>query len=233
MYHLLLLLQRPHQQQQHMLLQHLVLVQHTLLQHPLSSKDNSSSSSDIFAAASHTTSAAAVLSPGWTLTHMKVNVATSGQNMSLVWAYCTGGSVCGTNQGKNVMMPASPRRQGVSSVHPQRYQGLHPTFAQGIILYYTPEAICQKCIVRTQLFLADNDPDTPQKLVIVAVVHHISWGTARTGPSKHVGGLMGAVDVVVRSSSSNTPHLMGSGPGRPVKHRKHMGRLMGRAERPI
>ena len=60
---------------------------------------------------------------------------------------CTGGSVRGTNQGKNAMLPASPRRQGVSSVHPQRCQGFDPTFSQGIILYYTPEAICQKCIV--------------------------------------------------------------------------------------
>ena len=64
---------------------------------------------------------------------------------------CTDGSVRGTNQGKNAMLPTSPRRQGVSSVHPQRYQGFDPTFAQGIILYYTPEAICQKRIVRTYL----------------------------------------------------------------------------------
>ena len=43
--------------------------------------------------------------------------------------------------------------------------------------------------------MADNDPGTPKKLV--AVVHHISWATSRAGPSKHVGGLMGTVDVVV------------------------------------
>ena len=30
---------------------------------------------------------------------------------------------------------ATQRRRGVSSVHPQRYQGFDPTFAQGIILY--------------------------------------------------------------------------------------------------
>ena len=117
------------------------------------------------------------------------------------------------------MLPASPRRQEVSSVHPQRYQGFDSTFAQGIILYYipgTPEAICQKCIVRTgQLFLADSGSGTPKKLVVVAVVHHISWATGRVGPSKHVGGLMGMVDVVVLVNS--TPHLMSSGPGRPVK----------------
>ena len=32
---------------------------------------------------------------------------------------------------------------------------------------------------------------------VVAVVHHISWATARAGPSKHVGGLMCTVDIVV------------------------------------
>ena len=46
---------------------------------------------------------------------------------------CTGGSVRGTNQGKTFLLPASSRRQGVSPVHPQRYQGFDPTFAQGII----------------------------------------------------------------------------------------------------
>ena len=44
--------------------------------------------------------------------------------------------------------------------------------------------------------MADNDPAHP-KLVVVAVVHHISWATARAGPSKHVGCLMATVDVVV------------------------------------
>ena len=33
-------------------------------------------------------------------------------------------------QNKNVMLSASPRRQGVSSVHPQRYEGFDPTFPQ-------------------------------------------------------------------------------------------------------
>ena len=53
--------------------------------------------------------------------------------------------------------------------------------------------------------MADSDPGTPEKVVVVAVVHHISWATARAGPSKHVaragpskhvGGLMGTVDVI-------------------------------------
>ena len=38
---------------------------------------------------------------------------------------------------------------------------------------------------------------TPGKVVVVAVVHHMSRATPRPGPSKHVGGLMGTVDVVV------------------------------------
>ena len=71
------LLQRPQQQQQ----QHPVLLQCTLLQHPLSSKYNATTSSDILAVASHAT-AATVLIPGSTSTHMKVNVAASfGQEM--------------------------------------------------------------------------------------------------------------------------------------------------------
>ena len=116
------------------------------------SKDNASTSSDILAAAPHAT-AAAVLIPGSTSTHMKVNVAaTSVRRCPLpgpTSRSCTSGSVRGTNQGKNVMLPASPRRQEASSVHTQRYQGFDPTSAQGIILYYTFKAICQKCMMRT------------------------------------------------------------------------------------
>ena len=117
----------------------------------------------------------------------------------------------------------------MSSVQPQRYQGFDATFAQDIILYYTPEAICQKCLVRTQLFLADNDPGTPKNVVVVAVVPGISWVTARAGPSKHVGGLIGTMDVVVIEVVVH--HIswaaVRTGPT------KHKGRLMGRAERPI
>ena len=91
-HHLLVMVQRPQQQQQqqHVLLQHPVLLQYTLLQHPLSSEDNAGTSSGILVAASHAT-AAAVLIPGSTSTHMKkVNVAAIfGQKMSPVWAYFT------------------------------------------------------------------------------------------------------------------------------------------------
>ena len=52
------------------LLQHPVLLQYTLLQHPLSSNENASTSSEISAAVSHAT-AAAVLIPDLTSTHMK------------------------------------------------------------------------------------------------------------------------------------------------------------------
>ena len=52
------------------LLQHPVLLQYTLLQHPLSSNENASTSSEISAAVSHAT-AAAVLIPDLTSTHME------------------------------------------------------------------------------------------------------------------------------------------------------------------
>ena len=89
-HHLFVLLRRPQQQQdqqQHVLLQHPVLLQYVLLQHPLSSKGNVSTSNDILAAGSHAT-AAAVLIPGATSTHMKVDVpAPFDRNISPVWAY--------------------------------------------------------------------------------------------------------------------------------------------------
>ena len=96
-HHLLMLLQRPQQQQQHVLLQHPVLLQYTLLQHPLSSKDNASTSSDILAAALQAVTFWRRLPrynssrphPWFGIdTHVKVNVAaTFGQKMSPVWAY--------------------------------------------------------------------------------------------------------------------------------------------------
>ena len=134
-HHLLVLLQRPQHQQQHqdVLLQHpAVLLQYTLLQYLLSSKDNASTRRIILAATSQN-SAATVLTPGSTSEHMKVNVAsTSVRRYPLsgpTSRSCTGGSFGGTSQGKNIMMPASPRRQGVSSTHPPRYQGFEPTIA--------------------------------------------------------------------------------------------------------
>ena len=71
--------------------------------------------------------------------------------------------------------------------------------------------------------MADNDPGTPKKVVVVAVVHHISWATVRAGPSKHVGGFIGTVDVVVVVVVHQTSWAaVRAGPS------KHMGRLMGR-----
>ena len=77
--------------------------------------------------------------------------------------------------------------------------------------------------------LADNDPGTLKNLVVVAVVHHISWAAALTGPSKHVGGLIGTVDVVVVVA---VLHQISWAAVR-VGPSKRMGRLMSRAERPI
>ena len=98
------------------LLQHPVLLHYTLLHHPLSRKDNASiKCSDVLTAASHATIAAVVI-PGSTSTHMKVNVdATFGQKMSPIWTYFTKlhrrFRRRDKPQGKNVILPASPRRQ--------------------------------------------------------------------------------------------------------------------------
>ena len=46
----------------------------------------------------------------------------------------------------------------------------------------------------TWLFLADNDPSTPKKVVVGPVVHHISWAAVRAGPPKHMGRLMGRAE---------------------------------------
>ena len=48
----------------------------------------------------------------------------------------------------------------------------------------------------------------PNIVVVVAVVHHISWATARAGLSKHVGGLMGTVDVVVVVVVTIVPQIL-------------------------
>ena len=76
--------------------------------------------------------------------------------------------------------------------------------------------------------MADKDPGTPKKVVVVAVVHHISWATTRAGPSKHVGGPMGTVDVavVVAVVHHVSWPAIRAGPSK-------MGCLIGRAERPI
>ena len=118
----------------------LVLLHYALLQHPRSSKDGASTGSDINASrrsgggfprhssgSPHPRSDTGTLETLLQLSVTRCPLAGSSSRS------CTGGSVRGTNQGKNVMLPASPRRQGVSSVHPQRYQGFDPTFAQGVI----------------------------------------------------------------------------------------------------
>ena len=77
--------------------------------------------------------------------------------------------------------------------------------------------------------MAENDPATHKTVVVGAVVNHISWATARAGPSKRVGGLMGTVDVVLVAAA--VYHIswaaVRAGPSR------YMGRRTGRAERPM
>ena len=140
------------------------------------------------------------------------------------------------------MLPASPRRQGVSSAHPQRYQGIRHLHKASYYIIY-PRRFARNESYERSCFLADKDPGTLKKVQVVAVVLHISWATARPSPLKHVGGLTGTVDVgvvvavvhhitwaAVRAGpskhigrlmgrSSSTSHLMGHGPGRPVKAR--------------
>ena len=75
--------------------------------------------------------------------------------------------------------------------------------------------------------MAENDPATHKTVVVGAVVNHISWATARAGPSKRVGGLMGTVDVVLVAAA--VYHIswaaVRAGPS------KHTGRLMVQTER--
>ena len=191
-----------------MLLQHPVLLQYTLLQHPLSNKAN------MFWRWLPTLQQQQSSSPvRHRHTYMELNVAaTFGLKM---------------NQGKNVMLPA----KGVSSVytrngtealrhlHKTSYYIIHPgRFARNAL--YERMKSC---------FWRITTQPHPKKVIVVAVVHHISWTTARAGPSKHKGGLMGTVDVAVVAAVvhniSWTAVLVGPS--------KHKGRLMGRAERPI
>ena len=140
---------------QQVLPQHPELLQYTLLQH-LSSKDNPSTTSDILAAGCHATAAAFLIRFDIDTHEGERRCNLGSEDVPLSGSTsrsCTGGSVRGTNQGKNVMPPASPRRQGVSSAHPQRYQGFDPTFALvGIIFNYTPVAICQNASYERSCF---------------------------------------------------------------------------------
>ena len=127
------------------------------------------------------------------------------------------------------MLPASPRRQRVSSVHPQRYQGFDPKFAQGTTLHYTKGDDLQEMHRTNVADFGGQRPSHTQKLVVVVAVHNISRATSRPGPSKHVGGPMRTVDVVVVVAA--VYHIswaaVRAGPSR------YMGRRTGRAERPM
>ena len=69
----------------------------------------------------------------WTTTSSCCCNACSSSRNSSSTCCCNTRCCC---QGKNVTLPASPRRHGVSSVHPQRYQGFDPTFTQDKTSYY-------------------------------------------------------------------------------------------------
>ena len=43
------------------------------------------------------------------------------------------------------------------------------------------------------------------RVVVVAVVHLISWGAVRVGPSKHVGGLVGWVEWPIKEPTCHGP----------------------------
>ena len=117
---------------------------------PLSSKDNASRSSDILAAACQAT-AAAVFIPGSTSTHAKRHCKFRREDVPCLGLICTGGSVRGTNQART---SCCRRRQDgnecrlyTHNVTKALIRHLHK--ASYYIIPGTPEAICQKCIVRT------------------------------------------------------------------------------------
>ena len=66
-------------------------------------------------------------------------------------------------------------------------------------------------------------------VVVVAVIHRISWAAARAGPVKHVAGLMCEVHIVVIVAvvHHTSRAAVWAGPS------KHKSRLMGRAEGPL
>ena len=112
-------------------------------------KINVSANSDILAAASHA-KAAAVFIPGSTSTHMKRRCNFRSEDVPrLGLLHEVAPAVPSAGRTRVRTSCCLRRRDGKeSSAHPQRWQGVDPTCAQHII-YYTPEAICQKCILRT------------------------------------------------------------------------------------
>ena len=114
---------------------HPALPQYTLLQHPLSSKDYASTRTATVAAASHATAAA--------VSHLRFDIGPHETSVQLsvgmyslsgrIWRNCTGGSVHGTNQGKNVMLTQSPRWQRLYTHNVDEVSN-RCLFAQGITL---------------------------------------------------------------------------------------------------
>ena len=160
--HLLVLLQRPQQQQQQQQQQ-----QHVLLQHLLSSKITPVQAVIFWRRLPRYSSSS--LHPRYDIDTYETSLQLSVGRRPLSGPTprsCTRGSVRGTNQGNGAMLLASPRRQGVSSLDPQRYQGLDPTFAQKASYYSIHPGRFPRNVSyeRTRsLFLADNEPVTHEK----------------------------------------------------------------------
>ena len=226
------LLQRPQQQQQqqHVLLQHTVLLQCALLQHPLSSKNNASTSSVLLAAACHAT-VAAVLIPSSTSTHMKRRCNFRSEDAPCLGLLDEVAPAVPSARRTRVRTSCCLRRRDGKKCRLYTHNGakalirhLHKTS------YYIthPRRFAKNASYERTCFWRITT-QTPKIVVVVALVHNISWATARAGPSKHLGGLMGTVNVVVVVA---VLHQISWAAVRTCPS-KHMGRLMSRALRPI
>ena len=215
------------------LLQHRVLLQYTLLQHPLSSKYNVSTSSDILAAASHAT-AAAVLILGSTSIHTKPRCNFRSEDVPYLGLLHEVAPAVPSAGRTRARTSCCLRRRDGKECRLYTHNGTkalirHLHKASYMMYMIHPRRFARNASYECSCLWRITDRGTPQKVAVVAVVHYISWATARAGPSKHVSGLMGTVDVVVVVAVVN--HIswaaVRAGPS------KHMSLIMGREERPI
>ena len=72
----------------------------------------------------------------------------------------------------------------------------------------------------------------PKKVVVVALVHHISSVTIRAGPSKLVGGLVGTVDVVVDVLDAALHHNIHRQQSRPARQKTRLAASLARRSGP-
>ena len=101
------------------------------------------------------------------------NVAAT--NLGLLHDVLTGGFVRAEPGRERQMLPASRRRQGVSSAHPQWHQGFDQTFAQG------PRSGVEADSHHEQQISTGEESACWRRSSRYQVVHHISWATARVG----------------------------------------------------